>query len=300
MNLRPQTLKEYVGQGAIMPLVQAAIKQCKTSNKIFGHTLLFGYSGVGKTTLARCIGAELGYEFVGLTASKEITPSVMRDFLLNLNVEGYGPKGRWQPGAKRYVVFIDEVAELKLSTWESVLFDAMEDFTVYSEKGPSWLADWSLICGTTAPYALPVPALSRFKLKLHLETYSCDELGKMIRRIYPQMEPDIVNEVARRSRGIARLALNFAEGVNDHGLAYFDVAQIDRFGLTELDRSYLAALKSGNGRPMSLNSISNVVRESPKTLAAFVEPELLRLNMIEITREGRALVETERGAKALD
>jgi len=298
MNLRPQALENFVGQENLKPLIMAAIAKTKTDGKLWPNTLLFGPSGVGKTTLSRIICNEIDYTWTAITASKELTPPVLRRMLLNLDCRGYGPGGVWQPGAKKHLVFIDEVAELKLSVWESVLYNATEDLQVYDEGGTVyWLPDMALICATTAPYALPTPALGRLSLQLHLQPYSVADLITMISRLYPSMTTDIAEEVARRSRGIARLALNFADGVNDHGLAWFDVLGVNSQGLNGLDLSYLDALASANGKSMSLNSIANVVRESPKTLAAFVEPELLRLGLISIDAHGRALVGLGRGAK---
>jgi len=301
VNLRPQTLEDFVGQENLKPLIMAAISKTKTNNKLWPNTLLFGPSGVGKTTLARIICNEIGYIWTSITASKELTPPMLRRLLLNLDCTGYGAGGVWQPGAKKHMIFIDEVAELKLSVWESVLYNATEDLQVYDESGTIyWLPDLAVICGTTAPYVLPSPALGRLRLQLHLQPYSVADLVAMIRRIYPHMTPDIAKEVAQRSRGIARLALNYADGVNDHGLTWFDVLGVNSQGLNELDLSYLAVLTSANGKGMSLNSIANVVRESPKTLAAFVEPELLRLGMIEINAQGRTLCGEGRGPKIRD
>lgn len=299
MTVRPQTLDTYVGQEHIKGLLRIAIDKAKKSNKQFGHVLAFGPAGTGKTTLSQILAKELGYEFVGLTASKEMTVPLLRSLLLNLDVRGYGSGGQWKPGAKRFLVFIDEISELKPSLWESVLLNAMEDCEIHDEKGTTyWLPDWTLVGATTTPYVLRAPALSRFSWQLHLQTYSVPELVTMITRQYPTMSKDTATEVANRSRGIARLGLSFADSVHDLGLAYFDAAGIDNRGLNELDRSYLQALEASNGKGMSVQSIANVVRELPKTLTTFVEPELLRLGLIEIVPHvGRVLVTQGRGPK---
>ena len=296
--VRPQTLDEYQGQSSIMPLVRAAIDTCNKTGKPWPSTLLFGPPGVGKTTLAKCICTGLeAYEFVSLTASKDMTPAILRKLLLDLDVRGYGPGGQWKPGAKKYMVFLDEVNELRLPAWESVLFNAIEDFEVYDERGTTyWLPDLSVVCSTNFPWSLPPAGLSRLTLQLHLEPYSPEELGLIVKRVYPTLTADLVKEVAKRSRGIARTALGYAEGVRDHGLKWFEVCRIDERGLNDLDRAYLRALEAAQGKGLSINSIANVVRESPKTLTAFVEPELLRLGLIEIQPHvGRILVNNTKG-----
>ncbi len=293
---RPQCLKDYIGQEGCRGLVQAAIDKAKTGKQL-GHILCFGPSGVGKSTLSHILGNECGYEWTSITASKEITPAVMRHTLLNLDARGYGPGGVWQSGAKRHLVFVDEVSQLSLAVWESVMFNAMEDCELNTTEGTFWLPDWTLFAATNEPYALPQAARNRFTYNLHLDPYTLDELVKIILRVYPHMAADVAAEVAQRSRGIARLALNYAEGVNDHGLDYFSACRVDSIGLTDLDHAYLAALESADGRPMSLNSIAQVVRESPKTLQTFVESELLRLGMIRVERTGRILNKPCRGGK---
>ena len=278
-----------------MPLVKAAIDNCNSTGKLFSHTLMFGPAGTGKTTLAMLVAKALNYEFISLVASKTMTVATLSKILLDLDVQGYGPGGQWKPGAKKFIVFLDECAALKQDVWESLLYTSCEDFELHNEKGVTfWLPDFALLCATTDPYQLPVPALSRLTLKLHLEPYSIEELCLIVARVYPNMTAKLVNAVAMRSRGIARIALSHADGVNDHGMNWFKVCSVDERGLNDLDRAYLHALESG---PLSLNTVANIVRESPKTLTAMVEPELLRMGLISIGREGRCLNSEGRGNK---
>jgi Holliday junction DNA helicase RuvB len=300
-NLRPRNFDEYIGQDSIKPLLMGIIVNCNKTHKPLGHTLCFGPPGTGKTSLAGiCADALDDYRFIGLTASKDWTPDTLRRILLDLPVDGYSRvtnDGAWIPQAPKYLVFIDEIAEIRGDVWTSVMLNAMEDGELHIGATTSWLPELTIFGATTDPYRIPAAALSRFNLQLHLTPYSVEDLEKIIGRVYPALSDSLKAEVAQRSRGIARLALNFAEGVSLHGMAWFEALKIDAEGLTELDRKYLAALESGRGTPMALGTIANIVCENPRTLQTFVEPEMQRLGKITISAHGRALTNISRGAK---
>ena len=301
---RPTDLKDFVGQDNLKPLIQGIIETCNKTHKPWPHTLCFGPPGVGKTTLSQCVNSGLdGYTFISLTASRDWTPDTLRRILLDLPIEGYSKvtnNGAWIPGAPKYMVFIDEIGELKNDVWVSVMLNCMEDGELHIGAATSWLPELSIFASTTDPYRIPSAGLSRFGLQLHLQPYVTSDLEKIIGRIYPKMSDDLKREVAQRSRGIARLALSFAEGVNNHGLSFFDILGVDSEGLNELDRKYISALEGAKGASMALGTIANIVCENAKTLQTFVEPELQRLGMLEINAHGRSLKSTGRGPKARD
>lgn len=300
-NIRPQNFSEYIGQDSIKPLLIGIIDNCNKTHKPLGHTLCFGPPGTGKTSLAGIVASSLDdYHLVSLTASKDWTPDTLRRILLDLPIDGYSKvtnNGAWVPGAPKYLVFIDECAEIRNELWTSVMLNAMEDGELHIGATTSWLPEITFFAATTDPYRVNSAALSRFSLQLHLEPYSIEDLELIIGRVYPKLDTTLCQEVAQRSRGIARLALNFAEGVNLHGLSWFSALKIDSEGLNELDRRYLAALEANKGAPMALGTIANVVCENAKTLQTFVEPEMQRLGKIIISAHGRSLVSAGRGAK---
>jgi Holliday junction DNA helicase RuvB len=299
---RPHDFSEFVGQDSIKPLLMGMIDQCNKTHKPLGHVLEFGPAGVGKSLLASlCADALEGYKFIPLVASKEWTPDTLRKILLDLPIEGYSKvtnDGKWIPGAERYLVFIDECSEIRNDVWTSVMLSAMQDSEVSSGAVVSWLPEITFFFATTDPYRIPSAALSRMSLQLHLEPYSVNDLTAIIARVYPDMDKLLMKTVAQRSRGIARLALNYAAGVNDHGLEFFQACRIDQEGLTELDRKYIAALESGKGAPMALGTIANIVCENARTLQTFVEPELIRLGKISVGAHGRQMSTNGRGPKA--
>jgi Holliday junction resolvasome RuvABC ATP-dependent DNA helicase subunit len=297
--MRPQTLKQFIGQEEnVKPILYKALSK---KDKLLPSMLLFGTPGTGKTSLSKVIANEAGYEYSSVVASKDITPQRLRQLLLDLNIAGYKAGGVWQEGAKRFIFFIDEAHQLSSAVCDSVLTTAIEDLEVHTPNGLiHWLPDICYILATTSPNIIPVSILSRLPLQFHLEPYSTDDLVKIIRTNYPKMPVDMANEVARRSGGVPRLALSYSCQVEicDYDLLALN-KMVNEEGLTELDRRYLKALESSDGRGMSLSTLASICREEPRVLVSMVETKLLYLGKIAIGRTGRMLVSErcERGSK---
>ena len=302
MNFRPQKLDQFIGQeDGIKPILRKAIERAK-QGKLLPSMLLFGSGGTGKTTLSKVLANEANYEYVNITAARDTTPQKLRYMLLSLDIRGYKPNGLWQKGAKKYVFFIDEAHVLATNTYESVLYSSIEDLELHLANVTHWLPDITFILATTSPNVLPFPLLTRLPLQLHLTPYGNEDITTIILKSYPKMPLDMAKEVANRSRGIPRLALSYACQVElcDYSLTALDLMGVDQEGLTELDRSYLAALAKGDGKGMSISTLSSMVREDPKVLVSMVEPYLLFLGKVQIGNHGRLLAESSsgRGEKA--
>jgi Holliday junction DNA helicase RuvB len=299
VNIRPQDFSQYVGQSDIMPVIHNAIRLAKEGKRLFAPTLLYGGPGLGKTSLVGCIGREIGLKVVSFTGSKDLTGTRIKQELLNLDIKGYKDNGVWQPGATRYLVFIDEVHAADRSL-ECQLLSAIENLEVTDSSGNLyWLPDISFVFATTEPAKLSRPFMDRLTLQLHLTPYTNEELEQIIKRLHPNMEKSIVEDIARRSCGVARHAVNFSQSVEDYsgGLAFFDVMHIDESGLHEYHRQYLKVLEDAGGRAVSLSGLSSTLREASSVILLW-EEELIRQDRISVTPHGRLLTSKGRGAKS--
>lgn len=281
MSCNPHTFKELIGQSRVVELAKKEVKTRRPR-----HTLLYGPPGLGKTTLAGIMAREAGLTFVQLQAGALLTPKKVAATLMDLDITGYDRDGRPGPEAKRYLVLVDEVHKLQdFDQWHPILSGG--ELTPDPHGGTSWLPALTVVAATNYPNLLPEPFKSRFPLTLRMEPYTIDDLVKIIKRRYPNVGDP--KDIAERSRGSARLALQYAETVSLHGPGAFDSLEIDTVGLNPLDRAVLAALKRA-GRPLSLTTLAAMVQEDPKVIRAEVEPFLLRLGLIAITPKGRELV----------
>lgn len=288
---RPQTLKEYIGQDRIRPLIAAELQAARKRHRPFRHTLLFGSPGLGKTSLAAVIANEMGAVLMPHTAKAEWKSDRVRAMLLGLPIEGYG-KGGQRMGGAQYVIFMDECH--KLPDFES-WYKPLEDREIDDRGGVSWLPEFTFIGATTDLWKVPKPFRDRCSFQIHLEPYTVDNLVQIIRFNYPHISPDMATEAAKRSRNTARIAIDYAESVMLYGIEYFDMIGVDERGLTPLDRAVLKALQESD-RPLSLNSLASMVGEAtPQVIAEIVEPYLLSLGLIQRTNRGRVPAEIGRG-----
>jgi len=292
MNIRPQNFDEYIGQSGIMPVVHNAIRLAKDCKRLFPSTLLYGGPGLGKSSLAGCIGRELGYKVVNFTGSKDLTGTTIQHALLNLDIKGYTYNGIYQPGATKYLVFIDEIHAAHSTIFDAIL-SPIEDLEVTTSSGDLyWLPDISFVFATTKPAVLPRPFMDRLTLQLHLTPYTVDDLCKMVTRLHPKLKTDVVVDIANRSCGVARLAVNYSQSIEDYpgGLEFFDVLGIDKSGLSEGHRKYLRVLADAGGRAISLSALASVLRELPSVVLMW-EEELIRQDRIIVTPHGRLLAD---------
>lgn len=285
---RPKTLADYVGQERAKKLIQAEL----AGGRMPRHILLYGLQGLGKTSLANVIANESGLTFHGWQASKQMAARTLTADLFALSIEGYAKDGTPSKTAVRHLVFIDELHNAPFET----LYPVMEDGILNPDPNgkPSWLPQVCIVGATTDPNLLSGPLRDRFPVRLRLDPYDVGEIAAMVLCKFPRLKDSQAGEIAKRSRGNARDAVNYAESVLLHGLQYFELMEIDEQGLTKLDRQVLDVLRLA-GRPLSLHTIAAMVQENATTIRDVVEPALIAVGLMEITPKGRQAVGSANG-----
>ena len=304
-SLRPRTLDEYIGQPSVVENLGVAITAALRREEPLDHVLFHGPPGLGKTTLAHIIAAEMGTQITHTSGPALEKPGDIVGLLSNL-----------EPGE---VIFIDEVHRLS-STIEEYLYSAMEDFSVdlVTGQGPKArslryrLAHFTLIGATTRAGLLSAPLRDRFGIVCHLDFYSDDELAQVVLRsaglLQVAVEQHAALELARRSRGTPRVANRLLRRVRDYaevhgeGRITLEVAHtalaregIDTRGLDRLDRAYLlTVLEHYNGGPVGLEALAATLNEEASLLADVVEPFLLKIGFVNRTPGGRRATDLAR------
>lgn len=303
-KIRPLSFKDYIGQEELKSHLAILIESAKIRNKSLSHSLLYGQPGLGKTTLATIIANELGKKIVYTSAPAIEKSADLARLLLTLN-DGD-------------ILFIDEIHGLKAQT-EEMLYPAMEDklidITIPSANGRENnvvrlpLKNFTLIGATTRPGKLSAPLRDRFTIQLQLKFYDTTELTKIITRtagiLKLTIDEDAAYEIAKRSRGTARIANNYLGVSGDYAIVKnnchitLDIVetamqflQIDSMGLNQLDRKIIFTMfKLYKNKATGVKSLSTAIQEEVDTIENMVEPYLLQKNLIIKTERGRALTD---------
>ncbi len=302
VSLRPRSLsdKEYIGQKKVKENLSVFIKAAKVRGEPLDHVLLYGPPGLGKTTLAGIIAAEMGVS-IRVTSGPAIEkPGDLAAILTNLS-----------PGD---ILFIDEIHRLSRSV-EEVLYPAMEDFAldIIIGKGPSArsiridLSRFTLIGATTRAGQLTSPLRDRFGVVMRLEMYTPDELSAIIERSAAILkigcEQDGAYEMALRSRGTPRIANRLLKRVRDFAQVIGDGTidksiakealnrlEIDPLGLDNIDRIMLTSIiKYYGGGPVGLETLAASIGEEAVTLEDVYEPYLMQIGFLSRTPRGRCV-----------
>jgi holliday junction DNA helicase RuvB len=287
MSNHPKSWSAYYGQSSLIPLIKQEVATgCPRS------MLLTGMAGTGKSALAHVVGYESGMQVFEYRCFRDWDEARVAQVFLDLDITGYSDDGIPGPNAARSLIVLDEIHALKGDGSESLLpiLDSGH-CTLHGEA--NWLPTYLTVVGATdRPQEMSNPLRSRFALQLHLDPYSDVEIGQIIKSRYPRMSKDLIQDVAGRSRGNPRLALNYADTVAQHGgsTLIFSTLGIDQKGCGKLENAYLDALRRADGHTLSVRQLASIVQEDVEVLRELVEPFLVRLGLIQISPRGRTLV----------
>lgn len=297
-GLRPQYLKDYIGQKKVKDNLKVYIEAAKQRQESLDHVLLYGPPGLGKTTLAGIIANEMGVN-LKVTAGPAIEkPGEMAAILNNLK-DGD-------------ILFVDEIHRLPRQV-EEVLYPAMEDYVIDVVIGKGTAArsirfdlpHFTLVGATTRAGMLSAPLRDRFGVVNRLEFYSPEELCCIIENSAKILQVDIdkegAMEMARRSRGTPRLANRFLKRVRDFAQIKYDgkitkevadfalnLLEVDRLGLDRTDRKIITTMiESYGGGPVGIESLAVAIGEDAGTLEDVYEPYLVQNGLLLRTPRGR-------------
>ena len=298
-SLRPRRLEDFVGQEALREQLAVSIAAAAARGEALDHVLLAGPPGLGKTSLAQIVAAELGVPFVQTAGPALERKGDVAAFLTALE--------------PRAVFFVDEIHRLPRAL-EETFYPAMEDgqlpITVGQGAGARVvtldLPPFTLIGATTRAGLLTTPLRDRFGIQHRLEHYGAADLGRIVRRSAALLEIEVrdagAQAIAARSRGTPRVANRLLRRVRDYAEVRgdgtideraageaLDLLGVDHVGLDRLDRELLRALcASFGGGPVGLSTLAVAVGEEQDTIEDVYEPYLLQEGLIKRTPRGRA------------
>ncbi len=297
-SLRPQSLKQYIGQDKIKQNLTVLIQAARERSETVDHLLFYGPPGLGKTTLANIIAHEMGVHIKTTSGPAIEKPGDLAAILTNLQ--------------ENDVLFIDEIHRLSRSV-EEVLYPSMEDFKldIIIGKGPSArsirldVPHFTLVGATTKAGMLSSPLRDRFGYAAKLDFYTHEELLLILQHSAEHLRiklDDIAGmALAKRSRGTPRITIKLLRRVRDWAQVKkaspitpsivedtLDALGIDHLGLDEGDRKLLlAVIQKFNGGPVGLDTLAASTSEDANTLEDVFEPYLLQLGLLERTPRGR-------------
>ena len=297
-RLRPERLKDYIGQQKIKDVLEIYIQAAKQRDEALDHVLFYGPPGLGKTTLAGIIAKEMGVHMKITSGPAIERPGEIAAILNGLN--------------QGDILFIDEIHRLNRQV-EEVLYPAMEDFAIDIMIGKGATArsirldppQFTLIGATTRAGMLSAPLRDRFGVIERLEFYSPEDLKEIILRsasvLHMEMDSAGAMELARRSRGTPRLANRLLKRVRDYAQVKYDgkvtesiarevldILDVDRYGLDAVDRNVLwTMIEKFGGGPVGLDTLAASIGEDSGTLEDVYEPYLLQNGFLQRTPRGR-------------
>lgn len=298
LKLRPQFLREFIGQAKVKENLQVAIEAARSRGEALDHVLLYGPPGLGKTTLANIIANELGTSFQQTSGPTLQIKGDLTAILSNLQ--------------NKQVLFIDEVHRLQPAL-EELLYSALEDYKldIIIGQGPSArthifeVEPFTFIGATTRAGLLSAPLRSRFGIVLRMEFYTHEDLKIIIKRsaeiLKVAIDEEGAMEIAGRCRGTPRIANRLLRRVRDYaqvrGAGYIDrstaqaaleMLEVDQHGFDEIDRKLLLIIiEKYQGGPVGVNTLAAALAEEAEAIEEIYEPFLIQIGFLDRTPRGR-------------
>jgi Holliday junction DNA helicase RuvB len=298
--IRPRRLADYVGQAPVKTQLDIFITAARQRAEALDHVLIFGPPGLGKTTLANIIAAELGVNLRQTSGPVLERPGDLAALLTNLQA--------------RDVLFVDEIHRLS-PVVEEVLYPALEDYQldIMIGEGPAArsiklnLPPFTLIGATTRAGLLTSPLRDRFGIVQRLEFYGVEDLERIVRRSASILNAPIdeggARRIAQRSRGTPRIANRLLRRVRDYAQvkadgsideriadAALNLLEVDPLGFDTLDRKFLTTIiERFDGGPVGIDSIAAAIGEERGTLEDVIEPFLIQQGFVVRTARGRVV-----------
>ncbi len=297
-SLRPQTLRQYIGQQKVKDNIDISIRAALKRQEALDHVLLYGPPGLGKTTLASIIANEMSVSIRTTSGPVIEKRGDLAAILTNLKPHD--------------VLFIDEIHRLHPSI-EEILYPAMEDFyiDIMIGEGPGArsikmpLPKFTLVGATTRAGLLTAPLRGRFGIIHRLEFYSNEDLKVIVKQSALTLGVDVDEEgafeIASRSRGTPRIANRLLRRVRDYAevkadgrinrpvaMDALEMMDVDTYGFDEIDRKLmLTILEKYNGGPVGVGSLSAAINEDADAIEDIYEPYLIQIGFLDRTPRGR-------------
>ena len=297
-SIRPQRLDDFIGQEELRANLRVYLGAARERGQAMDHVLFYGNPGLGKTTLARIMAAELGVNLITSSGPVLERSGDLAAILTNLS--------------RHDILFVDEIHRMPISV-EEVLYPAMEDFKLdlVIGQGPAArtvkldIEPFTLVGATTRLGLLSSPLRDRFGIVSRLEFYTPEELARVVLRAARILDVPVTEdgalEIGRRSRGTPRIANRLLRRVRDFASVYgggvVDGEQarnalarmdVDQLGLDEMDRKILTLLiEHFDGGPVGVKTLAVACSEEVRTLEDIYEPYLIQCGFLKRTPRGR-------------